>query len=685
MKYLIRGGLLLLLLVLLVIAPPPASAQTEGSFITLRLGTAPNRARDSVGLGSPEGVVTGGVGDRYVQVNGLADNIVWTKESGDETTTGWKISAAPKGATYLLQTANSLLPNAQAMGALGTGIVLNTTTTGVQSIFTGTSCTNQVLRVLSASGAGTCITITSSYVDGSLALTGNPLSQFAATTSAQLASVLSDETGGAGVAVFSASPALTGTPTVPTAAPGTNTTQVASTAFVASAVATAAPTDASYLTQIPNATLTNEQAMSTLGTGLVRNTTTTGVQSIFAGTSCTNQFPRALDASGAATCETVSLTADVTGTLPIGNGGTGNTAGAATVSAVTDDPTTNATMYPAWVPAASGNQALKVSSTKLSFNPSTSLFTLNHSGTTAHPVINIHPITAVTNQVRDLYMGTDGFGSWISNAAFDDTNYKEYIYFFRGAISGSLTYAANNSHAFIVHPTDDFSGFSSNVLVIGDSSGLNSGFKIKEARALTFSAGSSTYNTVGIFPTINTTGGSNTIRGVYYNPTLTSITGTTHIAWENATGNVLFGTTSGRVGVGTNAPGSALTVNGGIALATTTTGAGDLVMSNAVPTINSAFGASPSVTAGHVVAFRVNVGTGGLATGGVLATGATATTGWNCSVTNLTAVAANRADQHTVQTASTTTTVTVQNQTVSTGAALAWTASDILTLICVGF
>ena len=64
------------------------------------------------------------------------------------------------------------------------------------------------------------------------ALTTNPLSQFASTTSAQLAGVISDETGTAGSLVFSVSPALTGTPTVPTAATHTNTTQIASTEFV---------------------------------------------------------------------------------------------------------------------------------------------------------------------------------------------------------------------------------------------------------------------------------------------------------------------------------------------------------------------------------------------------------------------------------------------------------------------
>ena len=65
---------------------------------------------------------------------------------------------------------------------------------------------------------------------GGDALTTNPLSQFASTTSAQLAGVLSDETG-TGVAVFSASPALTGTPTAPTASTGTNSTQLATTAY----------------------------------------------------------------------------------------------------------------------------------------------------------------------------------------------------------------------------------------------------------------------------------------------------------------------------------------------------------------------------------------------------------------------------------------------------------------------
>lgn len=50
-------------------------------------------------------------------------------------------------------------------------------------------------------------------------------------TSAQLAAALTDETG-TGAAVFAGSPALTGVPTAPTAAADTNTTQIATTAFV---------------------------------------------------------------------------------------------------------------------------------------------------------------------------------------------------------------------------------------------------------------------------------------------------------------------------------------------------------------------------------------------------------------------------------------------------------------------
>jgi hypothetical protein len=106
------------------------------------------------------------------------------------------------------------------------------------------------------------------------------------------------------------------------------------------------------------------------------------------------------------------------------------------------------------------------------------------------------------------------------------------------------------------------------------------------------------------------------------------------------------------------------------------------VINVTAPTVTSA-GTSPSVTENNgTISFRVNVGTGGTATTIVMAMPAAANN-WNCNTENLTSNAANRANQHVVQQSSTTTAVTVQNQTISTGAALAFTASDIVRFICV--
>lgn len=69
------------------------------------------------------------------------------------------------------------------------------------------------------------------------ALTASTLAQFAATTSAQLAGVISDETG-SGALVFATSPTLI-TPVVGTAAANNNSTRAASTAYVDAAVAAA--------------------------------------------------------------------------------------------------------------------------------------------------------------------------------------------------------------------------------------------------------------------------------------------------------------------------------------------------------------------------------------------------------------------------------------------------------------
>lgn len=87
--------------------------------------------------------------------------------------------------------------------------------------------------------------------------------------------------------------------------------------------ASGAPAGASYWTRVSEAGLTNETIMGSLGTGLVTNTTGTGVPTIYAGVTCTSQFLRALAATGAGTCATVDINNDTTGALGVSRGGTG--------------------------------------------------------------------------------------------------------------------------------------------------------------------------------------------------------------------------------------------------------------------------------------------------------------------------------------------------------------------------
>lgn len=74
---------------------------------------------------------------------------------------------APTTSKYLLQVADGSLPNAQAMGALATGVVKNTTTTGVQSIATaGTDYTTPTGTEALNNKTITASTLDSSVVGG---------------------------------------------------------------------------------------------------------------------------------------------------------------------------------------------------------------------------------------------------------------------------------------------------------------------------------------------------------------------------------------------------------------------------------------------------------------------------------------------------------------------------------------
>lgn len=114
-------------------------------------------------------------------------------------------SVAPSNAKYITQTADATLTAEQAIGALSSGLLVGTTTTGVilsRSLAAGTGIT-----VTNATGiAGNPTAAVDTTV---VPLKSDNLSVFASTTSLQLKTLLSDETG-SGSAVFAGAPTLTG-------------------------------------------------------------------------------------------------------------------------------------------------------------------------------------------------------------------------------------------------------------------------------------------------------------------------------------------------------------------------------------------------------------------------------------------------------------------------------------------
>lgn len=78
---------------------------------------------------------------------------------------------APSDGPFITYTSSSSLSAEQNLGALTTGLLLNTVAVGSATLskYNGSTCTNQVVTALNASGVATCTTVTSAYVDSSIA------------------------------------------------------------------------------------------------------------------------------------------------------------------------------------------------------------------------------------------------------------------------------------------------------------------------------------------------------------------------------------------------------------------------------------------------------------------------------------------------------------------------------------
>lgn len=107
-----------------------------------------------------------------------------------------------------------------------------------------------------------------------------------------------------------------------------------------------------------------------------------------------------------------------------------------------------------------------------------------------------------------------------------------------------------------------------------------------------------------------------------------------------------------------------------------------LLVSATAPTISSGFGTTPSISGSNgTAAFEITVGSGGVASSGVIGLPAAAN-GWNCFSTDITTETATAFV--TKQTGSSTTTATLTNYTTA-GVAGAWTAGDKLRVSCFAY
>jgi len=377
-----------------------------------------------------------------------------------------------------------------------------------------------------------------------------------------------------------------------------------------------------------------------------------------------------------------------TGTVTGGAGGfvgalTGNVAGNAstcTAAGITNDTTTNATMYPVWVTGNTGTLPVKTTSTKLTWNPSTGSL-----GATTF-------VGALTGNVTGNVSGSSG--STTGNAA-TATNFNNGTSSSSGGtvtattFSGALSGNASTATTAGTVTTAAQPAITSVGALTGGS--IGSGFGA-------INIGSNSLTAGAISGTTGTFSGGGTDKVAI----LTSTAGAYATFQKGITDKGYIGLGLGGAGATTDsmvvrgvadvqiAAGSSTIVSTfsstGLAVTGTTSSTsfadsgGHLIISSTAPTIASGFGTSPSILANNTAAFRVTVGTAISTTYSGTLTMPAAPNGWVCNVQNVsTPTISSR------QVASSTTSVSISDFNSSTNALVQWLTGDVLLFQCTAF
>lgn len=430
------------------------------------------------------------------------------------------------------------------------------------------------------------------------------------------------------------------------------------------------PTGAPYITRTPDADLSNEFALSTLATALLLNTTTTGVPVAYTGTSCTNQVVVALSAVGAATCADVDVTTMLTGIVPVANGGTGLPSGTSGgVLAFTASGTLASSAALTVNRLVIGGGAGAAPTVLGSPGTTTTVLHGNAAGAPTFGAVDL------TTDVTDLLPGANGgTGNGFFAVSGPTTALKTFTFPDASATvltSAAAVTAAQGGTGLSSYTTGDLIQ-ASGATTLAALAATSTGNVLISGGVGTVSSWGKVGLTTHISGTLGATNGGTGLSSYTTGDLLYASSGTT-LAVRNAVavGQVLIsqGTSTAPVWsadpqVGTLLVGSALT------------------FSSATPTIASGFGSGAAVTAGTATAFRLDVGTtpGSMGTVGL----PTAATGWNCDVTNLTAVV-NEDNEVTRMESSTTTSAVFVNQDMAMGSDTNWTDNSILAVNCVAF